>query len=70
MFEALSSYPEHEDGELGPGGSTFFFDYPECEFNKIRRLEHIVERLVDVPMPTVVGTTHKQTGTQNDLLES
>ena len=56
MFEACSSYPEHEGGELGQGESTSFFDYPECELNKIRGLEHIVELLVDVPMPTVVGT--------------
>ena len=57
MFEALSSYPEHEGGELGPGGSTFFFDYPECEFNKIHVFEHTTELLVDGPMPTVVGST-------------
>ena len=37
--------------------SAFCANYPECELNKIRRLEHIVELLVDVPMPTVVGST-------------
>ena len=41
---------------MGLYTSAFHANYPECEFNKIHRLEHIVELLVDVPMPTVVGT--------------
>ena len=56
MFEALSTYPEHEGGKFWLYTSAFYAIYPECELNKIRRLEHIVELLVDVPMPTVVGT--------------
>ena len=35
---------------------AFLLNYPECEFNKIHTFEHILELLVDVPMPTVVGT--------------
>ena len=56
MFEASSTYPEHEGGEFWLYTSAFYAIYPECELNKIRRLEHIVELLVDVPMATVVGT--------------
>ena len=56
MFKALSGYPEHVGGIFGLYTSAFYASYPECELNKIRRLEHIVELLVDVPMPTVVGT--------------
>ena len=56
MFESLSSYPEREGGIFGLYTSAFYAIYPEYEHNKIRRLEHIVELLVDVPMPTVVGT--------------
>ena len=56
MFKALSSYPEHEGSVFWLYESDFYANYPECELNKIRRLEHIVELLVDVPMPTVVGT--------------
>ena len=56
MFEACRSYPEHEGGVFGLYKSAFYANCPECELNKIRRLEHIVELLVDVPMPTVVGT--------------
>jgi len=56
LFEALSTCPEHEGGVFCIYRSAFYAIYPECELNKIRRLEHIVELLVDVPMPTVVGT--------------
>ena len=41
---------------MGLYTSAFHANYPECEFNKIQVFEHIVELLVDVPMPTVVGT--------------
>ena len=56
MFESSSTYPEHEGGSFWLYTSAFYAKYPECELNKIHRLEHIVELLVDVPMPTVVGT--------------
>jgi hypothetical protein len=67
LFKALSSYPEYEGSELGLGESTLFFDYPECELHKIHVFEHIVELLVDVPMPTVVGTiTQGNLGTHTE----
>lgn len=57
MFEALSTYPEYEGGCFGLYASAFYAIYPECELNKIRGLERIVELLVDAVRPTVVGST-------------
>ena len=55
MFEAWSSCPECEAGIFGLYAIAFDAHYPECEFDKIHVFEHIVELLVDVPMPIVVG---------------